>query len=113
MTLPIDCSLLPVPASSSSRRRDHSPASRFVLVWTLVSELSRLPLPEGVGEVLCPRDAGLQELSRTFSWFHRKWPVRPQIRPRFSTENVQIPTVERDSRRETKGSEMKKGPCEY
>src|SRR4051812_23021718 len=106
MTLPIDLSSLPAPASSSSRRRDHSPASRFVLVWTLVSELSRLPLPEGVGEVLCPGEPGAQQLGETFCWFHRNWGTRPQNHPRFSAEIAQIPPVEREWR----SLEMKKGP---
>src|SRR6478735_3803011 len=85
MTLPIDCSSPPVPPASSSRRRDPSPASRFVHVWTFVSELSRLPLPEGVGEVLCPSDRAAQDLPRTFLRFHRNSPVAPQFRPSSST----------------------------
>src|SRR6478735_3160517 len=98
MTLPIDCSSSPVPAASSSSLRDASPASWFFAVWTLVSELSRRPLPDCVREVLCPPGRGAQGLSPTFFWFHRNWSVHPQKRPPSSTENAQIPTAERDSR---------------
>ncbi|GAA4735480.1 hypothetical protein GCM10023350_19110 [Nocardioides endophyticus] len=96
MTLPVDCSASPAPASSSSRRRDHSPASRFALVRTLVSELSRLPSPEGVGKFYALCEVVRKTFRETFLWFHRNWPDCPQKGPELSTEIPQIPTVERD-----------------
>src|SRR6478609_3416794 len=110
MTLPIDCSSPPAPPAPSSRRRDPSPASRFVHVWTFVSELSRLPLPEGVGEVLCPHRRGAQDPAGTFLWFHRNQAVRPQKRPALSTEDTQIPTAEPDSASPGVAPEIGEGP---
>src|SRR5690349_14308052 len=98
MTLPIDRSSAPVPATSSSSRRDASPARWFLVVRTLTFELSRLPFPEGVGEVLCPRGWGAQELAKTFLRFHRNCPVahslalcrpqHPSLTHRLSTAPV-------------------------
>ncbi len=86
MVVPIDCSSPPAPAASPSGYRGRSPASRFSAVRTLVSELSRSPRGECVGQFYArppPPRKPFSHIPLVPPRLHRSTPRPPPQPPHF------------------------------
>src|SRR5680860_620100 len=89
--LPIDALLDSCPSRCITRQLRRFLGEPVPVVWTLVSEPSRLPLREDVRRVLCPQNPTPQGVSRTFLHIPRV-PACPQqaagalspVQPRLS-----------------------------